>query len=206
MLPREKFLDSASASDGRFTRCITMAIRIRYNAPVVLTFSLLAAGVTLLGWLTGGSALRYFAAPSHVRLLDPLFYFTLLSHVFGHAGWAHLAPNLALILLIGPLLEEKHRSLELLEMIAITALVTGLANALFFDDRLLGASGVAFMMILLASLSSLRKGEIPLTFLLVAALYLGRELFAAFGRDNISQLAHLAGAACGAAFGIARGK
>lgn len=183
-----------------------MQVRIRYNAPVVLTFSLLAAGATLLGWLTEGGALRYFAAPAQIRLLDPVFYFTLLSHVLGHAGWSHLASNLALILLIGPLLEEKHGSLELLEMIAITAIVTALANAVLFDDRLLGASGVAFMMILLASLSSLRKGEIPLTFLLVAVLYLGRELFAAFGKDNVSQLAHLAGGVCGAAFGFARGR
>ncbi len=184
-----------------------MPLRIRYNAPVVLTFSLLATFVTLLAWLFGADrVLPYFSAPGRGDWDNPVFYFRLASHVLGHAGWEHLAANVAIVLLIGPLLEEKYESSELMEMIAITAVVTSVLNLVLFNSGVLGASGVVFMMILLGSMASLRRGEVPLTFLLVAILFLGREVVAAFRKDDVSQFAHLAGAACGAAFGFTRRK
>jgi len=63
---------------------------------------------------------------------------------------------------------------------------------------------VVFMMILLASFTNFSKGEIPLTFILVLILYLGRELFNAFGDDNISQFAHIVGGFIGSLFGFFR--
>jgi membrane associated rhomboid family serine protease len=181
-------------------------LRLRYNSPVVLTFSLLATGVTLLSAIFGRGVLGYFTAPGHADWTNLLFYVRLFTHVLGHQGWEHLLANLAIILLLGPLLEEKCGAGELLEMIAITAVVTAVANVMLFDTGLRGASGVAFMMILLASAGSLKRGEIPLTFLLVAAIFLGREVYAALWKDQVSQFAHLAGGACGAAFGFLRGK
>ena len=182
-----------------------MPLRIRYNSPVVLTFSLLATFVTLMAWLFGPDrVLPYFSAPGRGDWANPVFYFRLASHVLGHIDWQHLAANLAVVLLIGPLLEEKYTSAELMEMIAITAVVTSVLNLVLFDTSVLGASGVVFMMILLASMASLKRGEIPLTFLLVAIMFLGREIVAAFRKDDVSQFAHLAGAACGAAFGFTR--
>lgn len=170
-------------------------MRISYNAPVVLTFALLATLVYLIlgpsPWFTAWPDLGGW--PS---------YFGLVSHVLGHASWAHLFANLTMMLLIGPILEERDGSAVLLGRIVITALVTGLINLLLSDHGLLGASGVVFMMILLASTANLRKGEIPLTFVLVAVLFLGRELLAAFGNDGVSQLAHLIGGLAGAAFGF----
>ena len=93
-------------------------------------------------------------------------------------------------------------------MILITALVTGVLNVLFFPSALLGASGVVFMMILLASFTNFNKGEIPLTFILVLILYLGRELYGSFGSDNgnISQFAHVVGGFIGSLFGFFRAK
>ena len=179
-----------------------MPLRVRYNSPVVLTFSLIATAVLLLSWLTGGKLLWLFTAPAEMSFLNPLDYLRLLTHVLGHQNWAHLLANLAVILLIGPLLEEKYGTTPLLEMIAITALVTSVLNLALFDTGLLGASGVAFMMIVLASMASMRRGELPLTFLLVAVLFVGREVVAAVRTDQVSQLAHIAGGACGAAFGF----
>ena len=178
-----------------------MRLRLRYNAPVVLTFSLLATAVTLWGWVTG-DAPHYFTAPGEMSFLYLPDYFRLVSHVLGHEGWGHLAGNVMLILLLGPLLEEKYGSWPLLEMIAITAAVTGVVNVLLSDHGLLGASGVAFMMIVLSSLASLRGGEVPLTFVLVVVLFIGAELLAGFRDDAVSQLAHIVGGACGAAFGF----
>jgi membrane associated rhomboid family serine protease len=126
----------------------------------------------------------------------------LFSHVLGHASWQHLLGNFMLILLIGPILEERHGSLALLLMILVTALVTGGAYMIFSGGALLGASGVAFMMILLASTANIRAGEIPLTFIAIAVLYLGAEIMQAFKNDGIAHFAHLIGGAAGAGFGF----
>ena len=91
-------------------------------------------------------------------------------------------------------------------MICVTALVTGALNVIFFSSSLLGASGVVFMMILLASFTNFNRGEIPLTFILVLILFIGRELFDSFAitgsGNNISQFAHIVGGFIGSLFGF----
>lgn len=129
-------------------------------------------------------------------------YLGLFSHILGHGNWAHLVGNFTMILLLGPLLEERHGSGSLMIMIALTACVTGLINAIFFNTALLGASGIVFMFILLASMVNIKEREIPLTFILVAVLYLGVEVRNAFRADNISQMGHLVGGLAGAVFGF----
>jgi membrane associated rhomboid family serine protease len=178
------------------------SFRIRYNAPVILTFSLAAAVATILIGVLGNRALAWFSVPGQMSWNNPMAYARLFTHVLGHAGWQHLMANLMVILLIGPLLEEKYGSAKLVEMIAVTALVTGALNILLFDSGLLGASGVAFMLIVLSSLTSYRRREIPLTFVLVVLLFVGGEVATALHRDNISQFAHIIGGACGAMLGL----
>jgi membrane associated rhomboid family serine protease len=122
----------------------------------------------------------------------------------GHVNWSHLNSNFTLILLIGPMLEEYYGSADLLIMIIITAIATGVLNVLFFSTGLLGASGVVFMMILLSSFTNFSKGEIPLTFILVMILYIGVELYNSLNSDSISQFAHIIGGLCGSLFGFLR--
>jgi membrane associated rhomboid family serine protease len=177
--------------------------RIRYNAPVILTFALVSLVVLGLDALTGRAiGPRFFAAPPDLALANPLIYLRLVTHIAGHQGWAHLAGNFTIILLVGPILEERHGSRALLAMIVITAVVTGIVNALLSDSWVMGASGIAFMLIVLASRTGSGVG-IPLTFILVAVMFLGPELVGAFREDRISQLAHFVGGACGAVFGFA---
>jgi membrane associated rhomboid family serine protease len=170
--------------------------RVTYNAPVVLSFALLAVIVQLLP----DDAKLWFAAWPEFH--DARSYVGLISHVLGHANWDHLLANFTLILLLGPILEERHGSLSLLIMILITAVVTGLINIAITNTLLVGASGIVFMMILLASTANIRSREIPLTFIAVAVLFLGREIVNAFREDNVSQLAHLIGGVAGAVFGF----
>ena len=185
-------------------------LRITYNAPVVLTFTLLAVAVYLLPGSFEDknpdlNSLRYWfvAYPTLGHGIGAHGYVGLFGHILGHANWEHLLGNFMLILLIGPILEERHGSVNLLVMILITALVTGLANVALSDHVLVGASGVVFMMILLASMANVRGGEIPLTFIAVAVIYMGGELVKAFhANDGISHMAHLVGGAAGAAFGF----
>ena len=87
-------------------------------------------------------------------------------------------------------------------MIVITAAITGLANITLFSSGLLGASGIVFMLILLASITDIRQGEIPLTFILIALIFIGKELTAIFQDDNISQMAHIIGGLTGGFFGF----
>ncbi|MDR1239535.1 MAG: rhomboid family intramembrane serine protease [Treponema sp.] len=182
-------------------------MRIKYNAPTVLTYALLCAAVLILSQtIFQGLVEKWFMVPGKGHFSSGNFrhWFSLLSHIAGHADWNHLLSNFAFILLIGPILEESYGSYSLLFMILITALVTGLLNVFFFRTALMGASGVVFMMILLASFTNFNRGEIPLTFILVLLLYLGKELVNAFGSNNISEFAHIAGGFCGSLFGFFR--
>ena len=181
--------------------------RIRYNAPVVLTFALLSLLTLPLNTLTGGWTNRHLFSVYRCSLLDLLAYFRFFGHVLGHTGIAHYMNNMLLMLLVGPALEEKYGSRELLQFIAVTAFVTGLVEFIFFPGyALLGASGVVFMMIVLSSFTDMQRGAIPLTMILVVALYLGGEIVSGFtGADNVSQLAHIVGGLCGIFFGFVSG-
>jgi len=182
-----------------------MAVRLRYNSPVILTFTLVSTAVLVIDAFTAGAASSAaFTVYPGLDLRNPLTYLRLFSHVIGHADWTHLMSNFAFILLIGPILEEKYGSLRTLSMMAVTAVVTGLLSALVFRTALRGASGVVFMFILLGSFTNSRQGEIPLTFILVVILFLAREVINAVAvRDNIAQFAHIAGGVCGGMFGFA---
>jgi rhomboid protease GluP len=177
-----------------------------YNSPVILTFALAACVIMAADGMSGGRLMpRLFATYPGFEFANPAWYFRLLSHVLGHKNWAHLTANFSVILLIGPMIEEKYGSGPLIKMMLITALATGLLNAAFFTTGLLGASGLAFMMILLASFTNHKEGEIPLTFVLVVVLFLAKEAVQAFNQDDISQFAHIIGGVCGSLFGFLRG-
>lgn len=181
--------------------------RITLNAPVVLAFSALCALAAAAGTVTGGSTTQAFFMTYRSSLLDPLTYLRFFTHVLGHAGWDHLVGNLSYILLLGPLLEEKYGSRALLSVIAVTALITGVLNYVLFPGiALCGASGVVFALILLSSVTSFRTGEIPLTFILVAVIFLGHQVFqGVFAADNISNLSHFAGGIVGGVAGFKLG-
>jgi membrane associated rhomboid family serine protease len=172
-------------------------LKVAYNAPVVLTFAIAAVVVQMLP----ASIHDWFAAYPDSSY-GAHMWVGLVSHPLGHANWDHLLGNFMLILLVGPILEERHGSLRLLAMILVTAIVTGFANILFSNHMLLGASGVAFMMILLSSTANIKAGKIPLTFIAVAILYMGAEVTKIASNDGISHMAHLVGGSVGALFGF----
>ena len=180
-------------------------VRIRYNSPVVLTFALLALALLPLNAFSGGWLNTHLLSVYRCSLLDPLAYVRFFCHVLGHANLKHYMNNMLLFLLVGPALEEKYGSSLLLKCIAFTALATGLVEFIFFPGyALLGASGVVFMMIVFSSFTAVERGTIPVTMILVVALYLGGEIVSGFsGSDNISQLAHIVGGVCGMFFGFA---
>ena len=157
--------------------------------------------VRAYGYGQSSTALLFSTRTS--SLADPLTYVRLFTHVLGHSGWRHLIGNLSYVLLLGPLLEEKYGAKSLVRVILITALVTGVIhNLLFPRTLLLGASGVVFAFILLTSFTDVKEGEIPLTFVLVALIYLGQQIWEGVTvRDNVSNLSHVLGGLVGSCAG-----
>lgn len=178
-------------------------IRLSFNAPVVLGFSILCFLALILGAITNGASTTAVFSVYRASLADPLTYVRWFGHVCGHANWEHFIGNVMMLLVIGPLLEEKYGSANILFVILSTALVTGIVHFVFFPHvQLLGASGVVFAFILLSSFASVREGTIPVTFLLVAVIYIGGQIYEGiFVQDHISNLTHILGGGVGSILG-----
>lgn len=178
--------------------------KITINAPVVIGFTLICVVVQIASTLTGGRTTEALFTFYPGSWLNPLTYFRHVSHIFGHVSWEHLIGNMSYILLLGPLLEEKYGSGTLAVIILASALGCSIANEIIFPHGgIVGASGVVFTFILLSSVTSMREGEIPLTFILVTVIYIGGQVFGAlFVHDQISYLGHIVGGIVGAVVGF----
>lgn len=183
-------------------------IRITFNSPVILSFVGVCLLALILDKITGGiSTLKLFSV-YRSSFLNPLTYVRLIGHIFGHAGWSHFINNIMMILILGPMLEEKYGSKDILLVILITAVVTGAFHMIFSPfTRLLGAIGVVFAFILLSSLTSFDDGGIPVTFILVAVIYIGEQIYQLIAiTSNVSNITHIIGGAVGATFGFVSNK
>jgi len=178
-------------------------MKIKFNSPLVLGFVFLSLAAMILNIVTAGASNHLVFMTYRSSLADPLTYVRLFGHVLGHAGWQHYIGNMSYILLLGPMLEEKYGAKRLLGVIALTAVITGLINFFFFPGvAICGASGVVFAFILMTSFTGFKKGEIPITFILVAIVYLGQQVYdGLFVKDNISNMAHIVGGIVGAVSG-----
>lgn len=181
--------------------------KITFNAPVVLTFTLLSFAALVWNMISGGYANSFVFSVYRTSFSDPMQYIRLFTHVLGHADLSHYTSNMIIFLLVGPLLEEKYGSVRLLEVIGAVALVTGLIHIFLpGNTALLGASGVDFAFILMASVTGDRSG-IPLTMIIAAVIYIGSQIYAGIvSSDSVSQLTHIVGGSIGAFLGLAMRK
>lgn len=176
---------------------------LQYNSPVILTFFFISFVVLIIDWITKGNCNKLLFSNYRSSILSPLTYIRLFTHCIGHQNWTHFMNNFLYILLIGPMMEEKYGSTNLLIMILITAGVTGIINSIIGKYRLLGSSGIVFMLIILSSLVNLKAGMIPITLILIFIFYIANEIFAGiFKKDNVSHLGHIIGAICGCVYGF----
>jgi len=182
--------------------------KITFNSPVILSFVFISLAAMGLNYITMGASNDFFFVTYHSSLKSPMTYIRFFTHVLGHAGWNHYIGNMMYILLLGPMLEEKYGSRIVTEVILITAFVTGLLNWILFPGvGLCGASSVVFAFILLTSFTSFREGELPLTVILVAVIFIGQQVYEGiFVQDNISNMAHIAGGIVGAIVGYGLNK
>src|SRR5574344_619552 len=198
-------------------------LHVTFNAPVTLIFAFLCVVFFALDafWLKGkilehvltchgkiGSAVAF-------NFKNPFDYTRILTHVFGNTSWTELFINLAYILLLGPTLEERYGSPITALTMVMAALVTGVLNVCFLSTTLTGSETIVLLMILLASVASIDKGELPLTFFFVFILYCAYEMYSTIKADasyqkgflsflniNIPLFIDLSGAVCGSLFGF----
>lgn len=175
----------------------------QYNSIVVLSYFFISLLVLWINHLSDGKSNKKLFSTERDSIFNPMTYIRLFTHILGHKDFNHFKNNFLYILLIGPMIEEKYGSINLLKMILITAFITGVLNFIFSNKRILGASGIAFMLILLSSLVNIESGKIPITFILIFIFYIVSEIRdGLFKKDNISHFSHLIGAICGFVYGF----
>lgn len=125
-----------------------------------------------------------------------------------HSNFSHAWSNLAVLLLLGPPLEEYLGSRRLFATLAVTAAVTGFVHALLFSSGLIGSSCLVLCLLLLSASHAARFSptagvyELPLSYLILAVTYVTREV-AALGQDGgVSRFALLVGVSCGVVFAL----
>ncbi len=179
-------------------------IQFDYNSKVILTYLFICLGAWFLNKLTRGKSNKYLFENYRSSPLNPLTYIRLFTHCIGHKDLDHLISNFLYILLVGPMIEEKYGSTNLIIMFLITSFVIALFNIIFTNYSVLGASGNVYMLITLSSFTNISEGKIPLTVLLICIFYVMGEVKRSLleHKSKVYHDGHLIGALCGIIFGI----
>ena len=174
-----------------------------YNSILILTFFFASFIVLMLKYITLGKSNDILFSTYRSSLYYPLTYIRMFTHVLGHSDWKHFSNNFLYILLVGPMIEEKYGTYNLLIMILITAGVTGIINHILGRKKLLGASGIVFMLIIMSSFVNIQAKKIPITLVLIFIFYIVNEILdGMFKKDKVSHMGHIIGAICGTIFGF----
>ena len=176
---------------------------LQYNSFLILTFFFISLAALILKYITMGASNKHIFSSYRSSLANPLTYVRFFTHILGHSDWKHFSNNFLYILLIGPMIEEKYGSINLLIMILITAGFTGIINHIIGRKRILGASGIVFMLIMMSSFVNIEAGKIPITLILMFICYIVNEVIdAVFKKDDVSHTGHIIGAIFGVIFGF----
>jgi len=181
-----------------------MTINFDYNSPVIISYLIISIIAWLLNCITGGKSNKLLFTSYRSSPFNPLTYIRLFTHSIGHIDLSHLIHNFLFILLIGPMIEEKYGSINLLVMLLITSLVIGLFNTIFSNYSITGASGNVYMLIVLSSFSNISEGKVPITLVLILIFYVISEFKDRLieGNKTTYHTGHLLGALCGIGFGF----
>ncbi len=132
-------------------------------------------------------------------------WWRLLTSIFLHAGFLHLANNMIALFFIGPFLETSIGSKKFMIIYLMTGLIASITSLLYHDAMVsVGASGAIFGMYgLLVALMILRYIDKNLTAILrvSVAIFIGLNLIMGLG-GGIDMAAHLGGLISGFVIGI----
>ena len=185
-------------------------LKVSYDAPVTLSFVILSVVFFLLNSfvIKNGALAKVLASPTTAAgtlpfiVKMPVSYIRLLFYIFGSGdatgAASALITNLILIMLLGPAMEERYGSVIIGIMIFVSALFSGVLNACFCTESLVGAVPVVCMMIFLNAFMSFSKKTFPLSFAAVIVLFVLLEVFSGAGAVKI--IICIAGGLCGSLF------
>lgn len=148
-------------------------LKVAYDAPVTLTFVIICVLLLLLNnfVIKNGALERLLASPTSQAgalpfvVQEPLSYLRLLLYIFGSGATVEYITNLLIILMLGPAMEERYGSVIIGIMIFVSALFSGVLNASFCNESLVGAVPVVCMMTFLTAFVSFSNKTVPMTFL-----------------------------------------
>lgn len=197
-----------------------------FDSPVVLTICAVSALVCILDALAfkGKAVATFFSCPmangdDAFKFSNPIHYFRLLFHVFGSSGWQAFFVNTLALLAMGPQLEERYGSLMLGIMCGIAVLVSGVLTACLGLQPVMGTMCLVFLMIFLASLTTLSKNSLLASWTAGLAVYIAYSLYSGyqnpavakaegvnsfifFMQRNVVTFISMAGGLCGSLFGF----
>lgn len=174
-----------------------------YNSVVVLSYFFICLIMLILNAITNDK-INKFLVFRNGSIFNPMSYIRLIASGFCHTSYDHFKNNFIIILLIGPMLEEKYGSLNLLYMFLITTFVSSLFHLLFYNSGAVGASDNVYMLIVLCSIVNISDGKIPITLILIILFYIVEEVVKQLThkKDDISHDSHIVGAICGFLYGF----
>lgn len=193
-----RFVRECREKEGTFS-----LVRRAYGlAPLTFTFAIISFLALVANILMNGRLHAMFSA-YFTAFSDPFMYARLFSKAFMHADLIHYLRNFSAILILGPIVERRFGSFRLLLMMAATSFITGLVHVFFSPDvMLMGASGIAYMLIILACFVNVRERRVPIAALVVGLFYLATEFWNALTlNDNIAHISHAIAVLCGLGFG-----
>ncbi len=182
-------------------------INIDIDAPVTVTFSMISILLFVLDSFVvkGKWTALFMSSPAAGGdfLFVPnkvLSYVRLVMYSFSAVSWEVLITNLIFILLLGPSMEERYGSVIIGLMMLVSALFSGVLNACFCKNSIVGCTPIVFMMIFLNSFLSFSKKKIPSSFVLVFILFIVREIFVKNPNGVVGIFIGIAGGLCGSLF------
>jgi hypothetical protein len=155
------------------TRNITYPTKggVIFNCPITLAF-LVVVFIVHLAFQTNFSDLFHhlFSVSKPFDWANPSSYLSLLLCVFSDDGrWQNISNPLFLIVLIGPIVEERVGPIQLVVAGIATTFITSLLHAILFSN-LYGPTCIAYMLVFMASYVNVKQGHTPLSFILVLVL------------------------------------
>lgn len=183
-------------------------LKLSYDAPVTLTFSLVCIVLFLVDnfLLKNFLGQHIFCSPTAAKGPYPfsfsefISYPRLILYVFGSKSFVLLFTNLIYILLLGPSVEEQYGSVVIGIMIAVSALFSGVLNASFCSATLQGTAPIVFTMIFLNAFMTFSRRKIPVSFIVVMILYILIGCLDKEANGFIGTIVNMAGGLCGSLF------
>lgn len=164
--------------------------KLSFSAPVTISLII----ISFIIFVSGLSSL----CATHNRIDQ-----NLILHIFGHSSFNHWFGNITLLAILGQSVEDKYGSITTLILVALDAIIIGLAYCFLQPVSCYGLSSVVYMFVVLNTFSSKKDDKISILTILIMIIFICPEIMGLIkNNDNIGHLAHLIAGLNGLIFGI----